>query len=153
MDRFNKQKNNSNLDENYTKLVKNKIILNNKSYTDVLTTLTKIFDSFGKKQVIPLIKLRKIWYTEIDSFLRENAYPRNISKVSKFVLSSDFLKELKGEKLKPDLYNTLENMIGKRFSHLEQFFGKQIHLELYVKVNKNWRSNARQLKRFGYNNK
>lgn len=33
---------------------------------------------------------------------------------------------------------------------LEQFFGKQIHLELYVKVNKNWRSNPRQLKRFGY---
>ncbi|MFD0963592.1 GTPase Era [Pseudofulvibacter geojedonensis] len=36
---------------------------------------------------------------------------------------------------------------------LEKFFGKQIHLELYVKVNKNWRSNLRQLKRFGYNNK
>jgi len=35
---------------------------------------------------------------------------------------------------------------------LEKFFGKQIHLELYVKVNKNWRSNDRQLKRFGYNN-
>jgi GTP-binding protein Era len=34
---------------------------------------------------------------------------------------------------------------------LEQFFGKQVHLELYVKVNKNWRSDARQLKRFGYN--
>ncbi|GAA4269352.1 GTPase Era [Hyunsoonleella aestuarii] len=34
---------------------------------------------------------------------------------------------------------------------LEQFFGKQIHLELYVKVNKNWRSNQKQLKRFGYN--
>ncbi len=34
---------------------------------------------------------------------------------------------------------------------LEKFFGKQIHLELYVKVNKNWRSNQRQLKRFGYN--
>ena len=33
---------------------------------------------------------------------------------------------------------------------LEQFFGKQVHLELYVKVNKNWRSNPRQLKRFGY---
>ena len=33
---------------------------------------------------------------------------------------------------------------------LEQFFGKQVHLELYVKVNKNWRSNTRQLKRFGY---
>ena len=36
---------------------------------------------------------------------------------------------------------------------LEKFFGKQVHLELYVKVNKNWRSNERQLKRFGYNQK
>lgn len=34
---------------------------------------------------------------------------------------------------------------------LQKFFGKQVHLELYVKVNKNWRSNSRQLKRFGYN--
>jgi GTP-binding protein Era len=33
---------------------------------------------------------------------------------------------------------------------LEQFFEKKIHVELYVKVNKNWRSNSRQLKRFGY---
>lgn len=36
---------------------------------------------------------------------------------------------------------------------LEKFFGKQVHLELYVKVNKNWRSNEKQLKRFGYNQK
>lgn len=36
---------------------------------------------------------------------------------------------------------------------LEVFFDKQIHLELYVKVNKNWRSNQNQLKRFGYNSK
>ena len=36
---------------------------------------------------------------------------------------------------------------------LERFFGKQIHLELYVKVNKNWRSNDKQLRRFGYNQK
>ena len=34
---------------------------------------------------------------------------------------------------------------------LEKFFGKQVHIELYVKVNKNWRSNAKQLRRFGYN--
>lgn len=34
---------------------------------------------------------------------------------------------------------------------LEKFFGKQVHIELYVKVNKNWRSNVNQLKRFGYN--
>jgi GTP-binding protein Era len=36
---------------------------------------------------------------------------------------------------------------------LEKFFGKQVHLELYVKVNKNWRSDQKQLKRFGYNQK
>jgi len=36
---------------------------------------------------------------------------------------------------------------------LEVFFGKQVHLELYVKVNKNWRSDQKQLKRFGYNQK
>lgn len=35
---------------------------------------------------------------------------------------------------------------------LEKFFDKQVHIELYVKVNKNWRSDAKQLKRFGYNN-
>jgi len=35
-------------------------------------------------------------------------------------------------------------------SDLEKFFGKQVHIELYVKVNKNWRSSDRQLKRFGY---
>lgn len=36
---------------------------------------------------------------------------------------------------------------------LETFFAKQVHLELFVKVNKNWRSNPRQLKRFGYSQK
>ncbi len=33
---------------------------------------------------------------------------------------------------------------------LEKFFGKQIYLELYVKVNKDWRKKADQLRRFGY---
>lgn len=36
---------------------------------------------------------------------------------------------------------------------LEKFFGKQIHLQLFVKVNKNWRSNPFQLRRFGYDQK
>ncbi|HHB51922.1 MAG TPA: GTPase Era [Saprospiraceae bacterium] len=34
---------------------------------------------------------------------------------------------------------------------LEKFFRKKIFLELYVKVNKNWRNDSKQLKRFGYN--
>ena len=36
---------------------------------------------------------------------------------------------------------------------LEKFFGKKIHLELFVKVNKDWRNNAFQLRRLGYNQK
>lgn len=33
---------------------------------------------------------------------------------------------------------------------LEKFFEKKIFIELFVKVNKNWRNNQNQLKRFGY---
>ena len=33
---------------------------------------------------------------------------------------------------------------------LELFFDKKVFMELYVKVNKNWRSDKNQLKRFGY---
>ncbi len=33
---------------------------------------------------------------------------------------------------------------------LEKFFDKKVYLELFVKVNKNWRTDARQLRRFGY---
>lgn len=33
---------------------------------------------------------------------------------------------------------------------LEAFFGKKVFIELYVKVNKDWRSNKNQLRRFGY---
>ena len=36
---------------------------------------------------------------------------------------------------------------------LETFFAKKVYLELFVKVNKNWRSDSRQLRRFGYNSK
>ena len=34
---------------------------------------------------------------------------------------------------------------------LEFFFGKKVFIELFVKVNKDWRSNDRELRRFGYN--
>jgi len=47
--------------------------------------------------------------------------------------------------------NALKRVGVEARKDLEKFFGKQVHLELYVKVNKNWRSNQKQLKRFGYN--
>ncbi|MEZ5084506.1 MAG: GTPase Era, partial [Bacteroidales bacterium] len=35
---------------------------------------------------------------------------------------------------------------------IEEFVGKQVYLELTVKVSKDWRDNEKQLKRFGYEN-
>ena len=34
---------------------------------------------------------------------------------------------------------------------LEKFFGKKIFLQIFVKVDKDWRSNQRELDSFGYN--
>ena len=34
---------------------------------------------------------------------------------------------------------------------LEAFFGKQVHLETFVKVQPDWRKHNTQLNRFGYN--
>ncbi len=49
--------------------------------------------------------------------------------------------------------NALKRVGMEARADLEKFFGKQVHLELYVKVNKNWRNDQRQLRRFGYNQK
>jgi GTP-binding protein Era len=48
----------------------------------------------------------------------------------------------KGEKLKRVGTDARKN--------LEQFFNKKIFLELFVKVNKNWRDDERKLKQYGY---
>ena len=34
---------------------------------------------------------------------------------------------------------------------LEKFFGKKIFLEIFVKVDKDWRNSDRELTHFGYN--
>ena len=48
----------------------------------------------------------------------------------------------KGEKLKK---------VGQAARHdLEEFLGKRVYLELYVKVNEEWRNSEGQLRRFGY---
>ena len=44
----------------------------------------------------------------------------------------------------------LKNVGTQARRDLERFFEKKVHLELFVKVNKDWRSNANALKRFGY---
>ena len=45
----------------------------------------------------------------------------------------------------------LKKMSTEARKALEKFFGKSIFLETYVKVDKDWRSNKRELDNFGYN--
>ena len=46
--------------------------------------------------------------------------------------------------------SALKKIGTKARQGLEVFFGKKIYIELQVKVSKNWRSNAKLLKKFGY---
>ena len=45
----------------------------------------------------------------------------------------------------------LKKMSTEARKSLEKFFGKSIFLETFVKVDKDWRSNKRELDNFGYN--
>ncbi|MDA9092872.1 GTPase Era [Polaribacter sp.] len=49
--------------------------------------------------------------------------------------------------------NAIKRVGAEARKDLEKFFEKKVYIELYVKVNKNWRSDNTQLKRFGYNQK
>jgi len=44
----------------------------------------------------------------------------------------------------------LKNTATQARKDLEEFLGKKVYLEVFVKVKDNWRSNENQLKRFGY---
>ena len=47
--------------------------------------------------------------------------------------------------------NALKKVGTKARIDLEEFFEKKVFLDLKVRLNKNWRSNDRELKKFGYN--
>lgn len=80
---------------------------------------------------------------EIESYKEEPAIDR-ISAVIHVARDSQkgILIGHKGEKLKKVGKTAREDM--------EQFLGKKVFLQLFVKVSDDWRDNERQLKRFGY---
>ena len=117
------KKNKINFERNYLQSNRNQRFFNKKPYSDVLSTLKKIFEKLGKSDTLSLLKLQKIWFTEIDSFLSENAFPRKISQIKKIQLNSAFLREFNYSNLQPDLYKKIEKMIGNSFSNPDQFFG------------------------------
>ena len=80
---------------------------------------------------------------EIDSYKEEPAIDRIAATI---YVARDSQKGIlighKGEKLKRVGQAAREDM--------EQFLGKKVFLQLFVKVNDDWRNNERQLRRFGY---
>ena len=80
---------------------------------------------------------------EIESYKEEPAIDRIAATI--YVARDSqkgILIGLKGEKLKRVGQAAREDM--------EQFLGKKVFLQLFVKVNDDWRNNERQLRRFGY---
>ncbi len=80
---------------------------------------------------------------EIDTYKEEE----KIDRISATIyVSRDSQKGIvighKGERLKKVGMAAREEM--------EQFLGKKVFLQLFVKVNEDWRNNPRQLRRFGY---
>ena len=80
---------------------------------------------------------------EIESYKEEPAIDRIAATI---YVARDSQKGIlighKGEKLKRAGQAAREDM--------EQFLGKKVFLQLFVKVNDDWRNNERQLRRFGY---
>lgn len=80
---------------------------------------------------------------EIDSYREEPTIDRIAATI---YVARDSQKGIlighKGEKLKRVGQAAREDM--------EQFLGKKVFLQLFVKVNDDWRNNERQLRRFGY---
>ena len=80
---------------------------------------------------------------EIESYKEEPAIDRIAATI---YVARDSQKGIlighKGEKLKRVEQAAREDM--------EQFLGKKVFLQLFVKVNDDWRNNERQLRRFGY---
>ncbi|WP_258104879.1 GTPase Era [Marinoscillum sp. MHG1-6] len=91
-------------------------------------------------------------------------YKQEIPYSSEVVVSS-FKEDEKIIRLRAEIYVERDSqkgiLVGKKGEsiknlgiesrkELESFFGKQVHLETFVKVEKDWRKNDRKLARFGY---
>ena len=114
---------------------------------DTLTDKTlRFFASGGIREKILRFYDKEIPYCceiEIESYKEEPAIDRIAATI---YVARDSQKGIlighKGEKLKRVGQAAREDM--------EQFLGKKVFLQLFVKVNDDWRNNERQLRRFGY---
>ena len=95
-----------------------------KTYGNALAILRAIFKASGQQHLLYLVKLRKLWFAEIDKFLARNAYPRNISVLRQFTVNADFTQELVKAGVSADFLQAVEILKGESFNHSAQLNGK-----------------------------
>ena len=93
----------------------------NKPYGNTLDIVSTIFEAAGQKHLLYLVKLRKLWFEEIDNFLAKNSYPRNISVLSKFTVNKNVIQECLKAKFQTDIMNALKKLNGETFNNFKQF--------------------------------
>ena len=94
------------------------------TYANALSILRAIFEASGQQHLLYLVKLRKLWFAEIDKFLARNAYPRNISVLRQFSVNADFTEELLRAGVSADFLQAAEKLKGESFKGSAQLNGK-----------------------------
>ena len=95
-----------------------------KPYGNALSILRAIFEESGQQHLLYLVKLRKLWFAEIDSFMARNSYPRNISVLRQFTVNDDFCQDLAKTSVSPDFLQAVEKLNGESFKRSEQLNGQ-----------------------------
>ena len=114
------QKKDNNLVTNFLRTIHYQNSTENKPYGNTINILSAIFEAAGQKHLLYLVKLRKLWFEEIDAFLAKNSYPRNISVLSQFTVNNNVIQECLKANSHTDILNALKKLNGETFKHLKQ---------------------------------
>jgi len=114
------QKKDNNLVTHFLRTIHYQSSKEKKPYGNTLNILSAIFESAGQKHLIYLIKLRKLWFEEVDAFLAKNSYPRNISTLSQYAVNNNVIQECLKENSHTEILNALKKLNGETFKNLKQ---------------------------------
>ena len=91
-----------------------------KPYGNTLNVLSEIFEAAGQKNLLYLVKLRKLWFEEVDTFLAKNSYPRNISVLSHFKVNNNVIKEYEKKDTHSEILKAIKKLNGEELKNLNQ---------------------------------
>ena len=114
------QKQDNNLVTHFLRTIHYQSSTGNKPYGNTLNILSAIFEAAGQKHLLYLVKLRKLWFEEVDTFLAKNSYPRNISILSEFSVDKNVIQECFKANNHTEILNALNKLNGETFKHLKQ---------------------------------